>query len=276
MFWLFARAARRGLSQRLAIGLGLVFAAAVLTKVTALGFAPGWAAGSRCCCGDVRRSSAGARRAPLRSRPRPARALRGRQCVRLASPADPRRRGRRDASPDGGAGRAGQRVRHLPLAVLPAEARRHDGLLRGALGPQGLLGPALGRQVRMVRLPVPAVGQPDRVRDLRRDRGRGGGRARAPRIRTLGLPLLVFALLAGGLVGAMARAGYPLRAGGTRSSSRPAICCPCSRSTPSPVALAVSLLRRHRLVAAALGLFLVGSQLHLLAAWELTIQRYYL
>ena len=45
MFWLFARAFRRGLSVPLAIGLGLLLSGALLTKVAALGFVPGWLAG---------------------------------------------------------------------------------------------------------------------------------------------------------------------------------------------------------------------------------------
>jgi 4-amino-4-deoxy-L-arabinose transferase-like glycosyltransferase len=45
MFWLFARAFRRGLNVRLAIGLGLLLSGALLTKVAALGFVPGWLAG---------------------------------------------------------------------------------------------------------------------------------------------------------------------------------------------------------------------------------------
>ena len=44
LFWLVARAWRRGLTVRVAAGLGLVFAAAVLTKIAALGLAPGFLA----------------------------------------------------------------------------------------------------------------------------------------------------------------------------------------------------------------------------------------
>jgi hypothetical protein len=100
--------------------------------------------------------------------------------------------------------------------------------------------------------------------------------ALVPRIRRQWLPLLVFALLAGGLVGAMARAGYPLRASGIQIFEQARYLMPLLTLYALALALAASLLRRHRLVAAALALFLVGSQLHLLAAWELTIQRYYL
>ncbi len=45
MFWLFARAFRRGLTPWLAAALGLTLAVALLTKIAALGFVPGWIAG---------------------------------------------------------------------------------------------------------------------------------------------------------------------------------------------------------------------------------------
>ena len=69
LFWLFARAFRRGLSWQLAAGLGATLAVAGLTKVAALGFLPGIASGSRCWCGSARARSGCARRSRRRSPP---------------------------------------------------------------------------------------------------------------------------------------------------------------------------------------------------------------
>ena len=45
MFWLFARAFRRGLTPWLAAALGLAMVAAPLVQIRGLGLAPGWAVG---------------------------------------------------------------------------------------------------------------------------------------------------------------------------------------------------------------------------------------
>jgi len=99
--------------------------------------------------------------------------------------------------------------------------------------------------------------------------------ALVPRLGRLGLPLIAFALLAGGLTLAIARAGYPLRATGNLLFEQARYLMPLLALYALALALAASLLPR-RFAVAALGLGIAGAALHLLGAWELTLQRYYL
>jgi hypothetical protein len=85
----------------------------------------------------------------------------------------------------------------------------------------------------------------------------------------------VFAIVAGGLCGAIAKAGYQLRAQGHTIFEQARYLMPLLALYAFALALAVSLLRRRAEVA-VLGVLAGVSALHLVAAFILTVRRYYL
>jgi hypothetical protein len=87
--------------------------------------------------------------------------------------------------------------------------------------------------------------------------------------------VLVFGCLAMGLVGAIARAGYQLRAQGHMIFEQARYLMPLLAIYAAAIALAVSLLRRRAEVV-ALGLLASAAALNLLGAFILTVRRYYL
>ena len=275
MFWLFARASHRGLDERLAVGLGLVFAAAVLTKVSAIGFAPGWAAGM----------------ALLLWRRRPARPWRAAVGAALAAGVplvlytlanalvwD------RSLLPSGVSAAA-----HEPSG---AQAKTASGfvsylwqyVLPKTGGMTDFLGVPWAPRDFWTPLWVGKFGWfdyqfPDRVNHLMFVVycvvAVAALVALVPQRKRLALPLLIYALLAAGLVVAIARAAYPLRVAGNFIFEQARYLMPLLALYALALALAASPLRR-RFEVAVLGVFLAGSVVLLLAAWELTIKRYYL
>jgi hypothetical protein len=85
----------------------------------------------------------------------------------------------------------------------------------------------------------------------------------------------LFAIVAGGLCGAIAKAGYQLRVQGNTIFEQARYLMPLLALYAFALALAVSLLRR-RAELAAIGLLAGASALHLLGAFILTVRRYYL
>jgi 4-amino-4-deoxy-L-arabinose transferase-like glycosyltransferase len=275
MFWLFARASQRGLDERLAVGLGLVFAAAVITKVSAIGFAPGWAAGMLL----------------LLWRRRPQRpwhtAVKGALAAsvplvlyalvnvvvwdRSLLPGGVSAAAHDPSSPQAKATSGFATL--LWQYVLPKTGGMTD-FLRVGWAPRDFWTPMWVGKFGWYDYQFP-----DRVNHLMFVVycviAVAALAALVPQRRRLGLPMLIYVLLAAGLVVAIARAAYPLRVGGNFIFEQARYLMPLLGLYALALALAASPLRR-RLEVAALGVFLGGSVLLLLAAWEMTIKRYYL
>ena len=99
--------------------------------------------------------------------------------------------------------------------------------------------------------------------------------ALVPRIRRDALVVIVFAVLSGGLVVAIARVGYPMRASGNLLFEQARYLLPLLALYASALGLAFSLLRGRALVAVT-SVAVALSSVHLLAAFVLTVRRYYL
>ena len=99
--------------------------------------------------------------------------------------------------------------------------------------------------------------------------------ALVPRIRRDALLVVVFALLTAGLLLAIARVGYPLRASGNFLFEQARYLLPLLGLYAFSLGLAFSLLRGRALVAVT-SVAVVLSSVHLLGAFVLTVRRYYL
>ena len=276
LFWLFARGFNRGLTVPLAGALGLVVAAAVLTKVSAIGLVPGWATGMAVLLWRrtrrterVRAALAGTLAAGV---PVVAYAVINTQVwgrSLLPGGVGAAASGPGAAEADG----ASSFASYLWQYVLPPVGSMTDffevgwtpkdfwtPLWVGRFGWFDYQFPDKVNQAAFVLFVMIAV---------------AALVALVPRIGRLGLPVVAFALLAGGLTLAIARAGYPLRATGTMLFEQARYLMPLLALYALALALAASLLP-SRFATGALGLALAGASLHLLAAWVLTLQRYYL
>ena len=122
LFWLLARAHRRGLTTPLAGAIGLTVAVAGLVKLSGFGLAPGAALGVALCCGAgaTRSGSAAPRAGCPRGRLHPARDLRVLVTGGVALPAAARhgRRGRGLPVADRRKGTSG--FAYVPVAVRAA------------------------------------------------------------------------------------------------------------------------------------------------------------
>ena len=99
--------------------------------------------------------------------------------------------------------------------------------------------------------------------------------ALVPRIRRDALIVVVFAVLTAGVLLAIARVGYPLRASGNFLFEQARYLLPLLGLYAFALGLAFSLLRGRALVAVA-SVAVALSSVHLLAAFVLTVRRYYL
>ncbi len=274
-FWLFARAFNRGLTVALALALGLVFAVTVLTKVSGLGFAPGWAAGIALLLW---------RRAPT-GRLRPALAAALAAGAPLAAyalvntlvwnrPLLPGGVGAAASGPSGPKGdQASSFATYLWQYFLPRVGSMTD-FFQVRWTPKDLWTPLWVGKFGWYDYQFPHAVNTAAF-GLFAVIGVAAVVALVPRLRELALPAIVFALLAAGLTVAIARAGYPLRASGNFLFEQARYLMPLIALYALALALAGSLLPR-RFTLAAVALLLAGSVLHLLGAWELTIQRYFL
>jgi Predicted membrane protein (DUF2142) len=99
--------------------------------------------------------------------------------------------------------------------------------------------------------------------------------ALVPRIRRDWIIVIVFAAFTAGLLVAIARVAYPLRAGGHVLFEQARYVLPLIGLYASALGLAFSLLRGRALVAVT-SVAVALSSVHLLAAFVLTVRRYYL
>ena len=99
--------------------------------------------------------------------------------------------------------------------------------------------------------------------------------ALVPRIRRDALIVVVFAVLTAGVLLAIARVGYPLRASGNFLFEQARYLLPLLGLYAFALGLAFSLLRGRALVAVT-SVAVALSSVHLLAAFVLTVRRYYL
>ena len=275
LFWLFARAWNRGLTVRSATGIGLVVAASVLTKLSALGLVVGLVLGLALLVWRQRR---GRWRAP---------ALAG---VAAA------------AVPVG--------LYALVNTLVWDRSLLPGGVADAATGPTAPPEQAVsGFWAYLWQYVLPPVGSmtdffhvgwtpkdfwtplwvgrfgwfdyqfPDRVNDAAFVLYVVVAVAALAAIllhRRREWPLwLLFTATAAGLAGAIARAGYPLRSTGNLIFEQARYLMPLLALYALALALAVSLLRR-RAELAVLSLLLGVSALHLLGAFILTVRRYYL
>ena len=276
MFWLFARAFRRGLTPAIAAGLGLTMVAAPLVQVRGLGLGPGWAIGvllllwlrtpaaSRLRCGLM---VAGTAAAPLLVY----------ELVNILA-------WDRPAIPAGVSAAAGSGAppgqpatgfaSFLWQYLLPRIGSMTDffhvswtvkdlwvPMWVGKFGWYDYQFPnAVNRVALVLYLVVAAGALVALVPQLRR----------RANVRWL---TLVYALLAAGLVFAMARVAYPMRAGGGLIFEQARYLMPLIALYALAFGLAASLLRRR--AALALSAFTIICMLQLLYAFALTIQRYY-
>jgi len=275
LFWLFARAWNRGLDVPTATGMGLVAAASVLTKLSALGLAVGFALGLALM---VWRQRHGAWRKP---------ALAG-----VAAAALPLALyalvntlvwdrslvpgGVADAA-GGPAARPGQVVSGFPAYlwqyVLPPVRSMTDffhvgwtpkdfwtPLWVGKFGWYDYQFPDRVNTAAFVLYVVVAIAALAAILLHRRREW----------------PLwLLFTATAAGLAGTIARAGYPLRSTGNPIFEQARYLMPLLALYALALALAVSLLRR-RAELVVLSLLVAVSSAHLLGAFILTVRRYYL
>jgi 4-amino-4-deoxy-L-arabinose transferase-like glycosyltransferase len=285
MFWLFARAFRRGLTWARAVGLGLLLALALLTKVAALGFVPGWVAGMLLLL--------------WQARDRGGRAVLGvGAAAGLAAAVPLVVYGLLNAGPwnrpvlptgltgGGGGGEAAPVVAgphtevtgfasYLWEYLLPRLNSMTD-FFHSRWTPRDLWVPGwvgrfgwndygfpnwVNRGALIVYAIIAVAAIIGLVRLLRR---RGPEWA----------PILVAALLGLGLIGAIAKAGYPLRATGNFIFEQGRYYMPLIALFALSIMLALSLVRRRaaQLVTVAL---VVVSIAHFGGALALTVQRYY-
>ena len=275
LFWLFARAYRRGLDARLAVAIGLALALAGLTKISAIGFLPGTLLGVglllwRCTpTGRLRPALASALAAglPVLVYTVVNRVVWGRSIIPggIGSAA-------RGAS-GGQADEASNFLTYLWQYVLPPIGSMTDffrvgwtpkdfwtPLFVGRLGWMDYQFPDAVNTIAFVLYSVVAI---------------AALVALVPRLRREWLLWAIFAGLTAGVVIAIARAGYPLRAGGNYLFEQTRYFLPLIGLYAISLGLAFSLLRGRAL--AVLTSVVVGvSSVHLLAAFVLTARRYYL
>ena len=258
-----------------AAGLGLAFAASVLTKLSALGLAPGFACALALLAWRERRGRwvapvvAGALAAAVPIVP-----LLARQHDRVGSLAAARRRPQRRV-------RAGRRGGHhvsgffsyLWQYVLPP-----TGSMTNFFGVEWLpkdfwtpmwvgkfgwfdyqFPPAVNHAAFALYVLIAVAALAALILRGRRDWALA----------------VLFAIVAGGLCGAIAKAGYQLRVQGNTIFEQARYLMPLLALYAFAVALAVSLLRR-RAELAVIGLLAGASAVHLLGAFILTVRRYYL
>ena len=275
LFWLFARAHRRGLDVLLAVAIGLVLALSGLTKISALGFLPGTVLGVALLL--WRRAPAG------RLRPAVAAALAAGLPVlaytfvnrmvwdRLIIP------GGLGAAARGPEGRSSEHassfLTYLWEYVLPPVGSMTDffqvawtprdfwtPLFVGRFGWFDYQFPDAVNTVAFVAYAVVAV---------------AAVVALVPRLQRDWIVVVTFAALSAGLAVAIARAGYPLRAGGNYLFEQTRYFLPLIALYALTLGLAFSLLR-GRALAAVTSLVVGVSSVHLIAAFVLTVRRYYL
>ena len=99
--------------------------------------------------------------------------------------------------------------------------------------------------------------------------------ALVPHLRRHWIPVVIFAGLSAGLMIAIARVGYPLRAGGNYLFEQTRYMLPLFGLYAIALGLALSLLRRRALAAVTSALVAVAA-VHLVAAFVMTVDRYYL
>ena len=283
MFWLFARSFRRGLTARRAAGLGLLMAAMLLTKVAALGLVPGWLAGVALLLwrarGEGRRPLVGGAAAAGLCAAVPL-------AVYALLNAGPWDRPILPTGLTGGGGDAGPVVAgphrevsgfavYLWEYLLPRFGSMTD-FFHSSWTPKDLWVPMwLGRfgwsdygfsnGVNRGALIVYAVIAVAAIVGL----------VRLLRARwELWAPIAVSALLGLGLIAAIAKAGYPLRASGNYIFEQGRYYLPLICLFALALALAALLLRR-RAAHALVVVFLLVSIVQLGGALGMTVQRYY-
>ena len=275
LFWLFARAYRRGLDVRLAVAIGLVLALTGLTKISAVGFLPGTVLGiglllwRRAPAGWFRPALAAALAAglPVLVYTVVNRVVWGRSII-------PGGLGAAARGAEGGkAEEASNFLTYLWQYVLPPIGSMTDffrvgwtpkdfwtPLFVGRLGWMDYQFPQAVNTIAFVLYCVVAI---------------AALVALVPRLRREWILWAIFAGLTAGLVVAIARAGYPLRAGGNYLFEQTRYFLPLIGLYAISLGLAFSLLRGRAL--AVLTSVVVGvSAVHLLAAFVLTARRYYL
>ena len=279
MFWLFARAFRRGLTPWLAAALGLAMVAAPLVQIRGLGLAPGWAVGVLALLW-------------LRSAP----GTRLRNALAVALPAAiplvlyevvnvliwdrPLIPGGVSAAAGAGAP-AGRDVTGFPTFVWQYFFPKLGGMTDffgvtwtvqdlwvpmwvGKFGWYDYQFPTFANRLALLAyLVIGAAALAALVVQLRR---RGGN------VRWL---TLVYALLAAGLVYAIARVAYPMRADGGRIFEQARYVMPLISLYALALALAFSWLK-GRAAPIVVGTFTAVCMVQLLWAFELTVVRYYL
>jgi Predicted membrane protein (DUF2142) len=276
LFWLFARAFRRGLNVRTAVAIGLVLALMGLTKFSALGFLPGTVLGIGLLLW---------RRTPPGGwfRPALAAALAAGLPVLVYTIVNRVVWGRsifpggitaaaRGASGDK-AEQASSFLTYLWQYVLPPIGSMTDffrvgwtpkdfwtPLFVGRFGWFDYQFPDAVNTVAFVAYSIVAV---------------AALVALVPRLRREWILWVIFGALTAGLVVAIARAGYPLRAGGNYLFEQTRYFLPLIGLYALSLGLAFSLLR-GRALAVVTSVVVGVSSVHLLAAFVLTVRRYYL
>ena len=274
LFWLFARACRRGLSWQLAAGIGGTLALSGLTKVSALGFLPGTALGVALL---VWKSPAGAR-----LRPALAATLAAGVPVALYVIVNyfswdrglvPGGLGAAARGPAPDSPEASNFLTYLWQYVLPPVGSMTDffhvgwtpkdfwtPLFVGRFGWFDYEFPAVVNNVAFGIFVIIAV---------------AALVALVPRLKRDWILVVTFAALTGGLLIAIARVGYPLRAGGNFLFEQTRYVLPLVGLYAMSLGLALSLLKGRALVAVT-SVVVALSAVHLLAAFLLTVRRYYL
>ena len=275
LFWLFARAYRRGLDVRLAVAIGLVLALTGLTKISAIGFLPGTVLGiglllwRRAPAGWFRPALAAALAAglPVLVYTVVNRVVWGRSIIP----------GGLGAAARGASGEKAEEassfLTYLWQYVLPPIGSMTDffrvgwtpkdfwtPLFVGRLGWFDYQFPDAVNTIAFVLYSIVAI---------------AALVALVPRLRREWIIWAIFAGLTAGLVVAIARAGYPLRAGGNYLFEQTRYFLPLIALYAIFLGLAFSLLR-GRALALVTSVVVGASSLHLLAAFMLTVRRYYL
>jgi hypothetical protein len=275
LFWLFARAHRRGLDVRIAVAIGLMLALSGLTKVSALGFLPGTALGialllwRRAPKGWLRPALAAALAAgvPVLVYTVVNRVIWERSIIPGGLGSAARGPGRKEAE------NASSFLTYLWEYVLPPIGSMTD-FFRVAWTPKDFWTPLfVGRfgwfdyqfpdsvnLIAFVFYTVVAI---------------AALVALIPRLRREWILVVIYAGLSAGLVVAIARVGYPLRAGGNYLFEQTRYFLPLIGLYVLSLGLAFSLLR-GRALAVVTSVMVGVSSVHLLAAFVLTVRRYYL
>ena len=276
LFWLFARAFRRGLDVRTAVAIGLVLALMGLTKISALGFLPGTVLGIGLLLwrrtppgGWFRPALAAALAAglPVLVYTIVNRVVWGRSII-------PGGIGAAARGPDGKkTEEASSFLTYLWQYVFPKVGSMTDffqvgwtpkdfwtPLFVGRFGWMDYQFPDSVNLVAFVLYTVVAI---------------AALVALLPRLRREWILWVIYAALTAGLVVAIARAGYPLRAGGNYLFEQTRYFLPLIALYALSLGLAFSLLR-GRALAQVTSVMVGVSAVHLVAAFVLTVRRYYL